>query len=230
MPQITTITFFHYSGFRHQVWAFGMMQFAHTPLQKVQGQSFYKLMGSGKGKGFNPWPDWSTYCLLQVWDTEAAADTFFQGSDLMKQYQKHSDKQWTLYLRNIVAKGKWSGQEPFEASSEIDLDNAQLAVITRATIKLAKLRKFWAYVPTSQRSLADNPGLLYTKGVGEMPIVQMATFSLWKNQEALKAFAYQSREHAKAIKMTRELDWYKEELFARFQVYKELGEDWRSGA
>lgn len=224
MSQITTITFFHYQGFRNKVWAFGMMQFAHAPLQKVAGQTFYKLMGSGKGIGFNPLPDWSTYCLLQVWNSEAAANDFFESSTLMQKYKAHTNRQSTFYLKNIIAKGAWSQQNPFQTSPTLDQDNPQLAIITRATIKLSKLRKFWAYVPTSHRSLADNAGLIYTKGIGEIPILQMATFSLWKDKDALQAFAYQSKEHAQAIKMTRQLDWYKEELFARFQVYRQEGD------
>ena len=224
MTQITTISFFHYQGFVNKVWAFGMMQFAHKPLQNIRGQQFYKLMGSGKGMGFNPLPDWSTYCLLQVWDSEEHADHFFTNSIFFKKYQHRTKKIRSLYMKNIIAKGEWSGQCPFEKSSDLSEENPQLAVITRATIKLSKLAKFWSYVPTSHQKLADNPGLIFTKGVGEIPIIQMATFSLWQNKEALHAFAYQGKEHAQAIKMTRELDWYKEELFARFQVYKQLCE------
>ena len=68
-----------------------------------------------------------------------------------------------------------------------------------------------------------NEGLIYTKGVGEIPIVQMATFSLWKNFEAVKQFAYNSKQHQEAIRRTRNNDWYREELFARFQPYKSVG-------
>jgi heme-degrading monooxygenase HmoA len=51
----------------------------------------------------------------------------------------------------------------------------------------------------------------------------MATFSVWENVEALKNFAYNSPEHQEAIKKTRQIDWYKEEMFARFQPYRSLG-------
>ncbi len=42
-----------------------MMQFTHHEL------------GSGKGQGFNPLPDWSRYCLLQIWENEQQVDRFF---------------------------------------------------------------------------------------------------------------------------------------------------------
>lgn len=200
-----------------------MMQFAHPHLQKVDGQVFYKLMGSGKGLGFNPFPDWGVYSLLQIWEDESKANQFFDQSKLVQKYQKHTTEIWTLYLRNITASGEWSGGNPFQKHPDLDPDNPKVAVITRATIKLGKLFHFWKYVPTSQQPLSDNEGLLYTKGIGEVPIIQMATFSLWKDLESIKKFAYQSKEHQVAIQKTRKLNWYKEELFARFQPYKSVG-------
>ena len=95
--------------------------------------------------------------------------------------------------------------------------------ITRATIKLSWLFRFWKYVPTSQEPLDGNKGLIYTKGIGEVPVVQMATFSLWKNFNAVKEYAYKSKQHKEAIKKTRKNKWYKEELFSRFHPYKSLG-------
>lgn len=200
-----------------------MMQFAHAHLAKAKGLIFYKLMGSGKGDGFDPWPDWSVYSLLMIWEDEVAATDFIDNSKLFSAYRKKTINTWTLYLKNTQAHGKWSGSNPFESQSKPVSASPRIAVITRATIRISKLRKFWQYVPTSSVPLADNPGLIFTKGIGEVPVLQMATFSLWQNEEALKQFAYQSKEHQKAIRMTRELDWYKEELFARFRVLKESG-------
>jgi len=221
--QITTITFFRYQGFYPKFWAFQMMQFAHAPLQKVKGLKFYKLMGSGKGMGFNPLPDWSIYSLLQVWENEASANQFFEAHNLAKKYDKHTVEMWTLYMHNITAVGAWSGGNPFEKQEHLVANNELIAVITRATIKISKLPQFWKYVPTSHKPLSNNKGLIYTKGIGEVPILQMATFSLWKDLASVKKFAYESKEHRIAIQKTKALDWYKEELFARFQPYKSLG-------
>ena len=223
MAQTTTLTFFKYQGAKNKIWAFGMMQFAHRHLKDVPGLRFYKLLGSGKGSGFNPWPDYSIYSLLQVWESEQEADLFFEDSNLMKRYKDHSVEQWSLYMTPIKVDGLWSGQNPFSNDVYPKLNHPEIAVITRATIRKRLLRKFWSYVPTSEKPLINNEGLLYTKGIGEVPFLQMATFSLWKDEDSLKQFAYQSREHSKAIKMTRSLNWYKEEMFARFKPYKSVG-------
>lgn len=220
--QITTITFFKFSTLNNKGWAFKMMQFGHKYLANTKGMTFYRLMGSGKGKGFNPLPDWTIYSLLQVWDTEDDAQNFFETSEIFKKYTDRTTEFYTIYMKNIGANGTWVGKKPFEKSMELD-PTMPIAVITRATIKWNWLLRFWKYVPTSQKGLAGNEGLIYTKGVGEVPIVQMATFSLWKNFEAVKQFAYKSKEHQEAIKLTRKNDWYSEELFTRFHPYKATG-------
>ncbi|MEM9261083.1 MAG: DUF3291 domain-containing protein, partial [Bacteroidota bacterium] len=97
-----------------------MMQYAHADLVAVEGMEFYKLMGSGRGLGFNPWPDWSTYAILQVWETEAQAEAFFASSPLPKRYRARTVEMATIYLRAIRTHGLWAGGIPFRVSSEID--------------------------------------------------------------------------------------------------------------
>ncbi|PZX39928.1 spheroidene monooxygenase [Nonlabens dokdonensis] len=220
--QITTLTFFNYPNLKQKLWAFGMMQFAHRPMKKVKGLQFYKLLGSGK-ENFDPKPDWSVYGLLQVWDNEEVAREFLTNSKLYKRYQNHSEQQLTFYMKSIKAHGQWSKQNPFEASDSLDENNSYISVITRATIKISMLKKFWDYVPTSQLDLVDNPNLLFTAGVGERPVTQMATFSLWNDARALKKFAYRSQNHRHAVQQTQALQWYKEEMFTRFQPYQITG-------
>ena len=221
MSQITTLTFFRYEGFSAKVWALGMMQFAHKQLATATGLSFYKLMGSGKGLGFNPLPDWSTYALLQVWDSQADAEKFMDTSVLAAKFRSRAAEMWTVYMGSTMARGQWSGTTPFTAY-EGQLGE-QIAVITRATIRPSKLYRFWKYVPTAQRPIASADGLLYTKGIGEVPVIQMATFSIWKSKQHLEAYAYGSEEHRKAIAMTKKYDWYSEEMFSRFTVIKTVG-------
>jgi hypothetical protein len=221
--QITTITFFKFTSIKAKIWAFFMMQFAHSSLKKNDNQTFYKLMGSGKGLGFNPLPDWSTYCLIQVWNTEKDADTFLNTAEIISRYKEKSQETQTIFMRNISSHGLWSGQNPFLKNSELNPENPYIAAITRATIKNKQLLKFWKYVPTSQKPLKDAKGLFFTKGIGEIPLKQMSTFSIWETFEDLKNFAYNSEEHKKAILLTKELKWYSEELFARFQPYKTIG-------
>jgi heme-degrading monooxygenase HmoA len=224
MVSITTLTLFRFPNLKSKLWAFGQMQFAHFLIAKSPGLIFYKLMGSGRDIGFSPFPDWGVYALLSVWDNEQAANDFFNRSAIYKSYQKKSIEQWTIFMKPIKTKGLWSGGNPFTPSVELDSNNPLIAVITRATIKPNKLLKFWRFVPISQRPIERGcEGLIYTKGVGEVPVVQMATFSVWENLDKLKKYAYNSTEHREAIKKTHQIDWYKEEMFTRFQPFKTTG-------
>lgn len=220
MNQVTCLQLFQYDGFSNKVWAFIMMQFAHKRLANIDGLQFYKLMGSGKGLGFNPLPDWSTYALLTVWENEKKANDFFEGSILFEKYRMKATTIQTHYMRCIKSHGVWSGQSPFDVG-QIDVESQNpIGVITRATIKKRHLIKFWNYVPTSTLALKNNADLIYTKGIGEVPILQMATFSIWKSMDAIKKFAYKSEHHKKAITLTRRHNWYQEEMFSRFEIYK----------
>ncbi|SDG62665.1 DUF3291 domain-containing protein [Psychroflexus sediminis] len=219
MSQITTLTILTYQGFTDKFWALSMMQFGHRYMKSVKGLSFYKLLGSGK-ENFNPLPDWNVYAVLQVWEDRSFAEDFFETHPLSDVYLKHTQKMEVLYLESIQARGLWNGKNPFQSSVQPKNigEEDQIAVITRASIKTSQLLKFWKFVPESQKPLENAKGLVYTKGFGELPFVEMATFSIWKNMESLQAYAYQSHEHIKAIQKTRTLDWYSEELFSRFRL------------
>lgn len=224
MGSITTLTLFRFPSLKSKLWAFGQMQFAKFFIAKSSGLIFYKLMGSGRDIGFSIFPDWGVYALLGVWEDEQAANDFFNHSTIYKNYEGMSFEQWTVFMKPIQTKGLWSGGNPFTPSLDLDINNPLIAVITRATIKTNKLLKFWRFVPISQRPIQRGcPGLIYAKGVGEVPIVQMATFSVWENLDSLKNFAYNSSEHREAIKKTNHIDWYKEEMFTRFQPFKTVG-------
>ncbi|HKK87474.1 MAG TPA: hypothetical protein VJ917_01410 [Saprospiraceae bacterium] len=221
--QHTTISFFEFPSIASKWWAFTQMQLAHQHLAKVAGCSFYRLMGTGKRNGFDPRPDFSTYALLMVWENESAAKSFLNESKLINSYVSKSEKHFTLHMQNIKSHGEWSGSNPFMAVSEDDAKEAPIAVITRATIKWSKMMAFWSYVPRSEEGIHTNPGLLYTKGIGEWPIRQMATFSIWANEKAMRDFAYKEEGHLGAIRKTRELNWYDEELFSRFRPVRLTG-------
>ncbi|MEL6803156.1 MAG: hypothetical protein AAFO91_05135, partial [Bacteroidota bacterium] len=219
MASVTCVSFFQSSGLRSRWKSFLMMQRGHGMLKNQAGLQFYKLMGSGRGNGFSPYADWGTYCLLTVWDNIEQARNFTRNSKLHKTYSGFCDDILTLYLGCIRAHGTWSDQEPFQAYDWPENEVAgPFCVLTRATIKTKFLMRFWRYVPTSSEPMDHAAGLYFKKGIGEVPVIQMATFSIWRDQESMRAYAYNSPEHLKAVRMTRELGWYSEELFARFRL------------
>lgn len=222
MSAITTVTLLHYPALRAKLWAFGQMQFAHARLANIPGLTFYKLMGSGAGNGFSLRPDWSTYALLANWENQAAAEQFFADSPAFRPFLQKSGRQQHLFLRAVQAHGVWDKKQPFTLNGQRD-ENAPIAVLTRATIATSKLWSFWKEVPAVSRSMDNYPGLIMSKGIGEWPIFQQATISLWENRAAMVDYAYKNPYHTEVIKKTRQLGWYTEELFAEFEVLKLVG-------
>lgn len=180
------------------------------------------MLGSGAGNGFSIWPNFGVYGLLNVWENPTVAAHFFEQHPHFNELKTRSQEEWTIYLKVNKVHGEWDGGCPFENSISLD-PTKPIGVLTRATIFPNKLPFFWQWVPAVSQSITGQPGLIFSVGVGELPLVQQATFSLWENQQAMMNYAYSSHYHRDVVKKTREMGWYKEELFARFHPIKEEG-------
>lgn len=220
--QVVTISFARYRGWGNRWWAFKQMGLAAELFQEVPGLQFVKMLGSGGGNGFSIWPNWGVYGLLSVWDNETAARQFLATHPTITGIRKTAEEVWTVFMRTFMAHGAWDKVAPFGINAPKEED-APVGVITRATIYTKHLWRFWRFVPKVSRSVGNREGLLFSVGIGELPLVQQATFSLWENSHVMKAYAYQSEYHREVVKRTRELGWYEEELFARFKPYATQG-------
>lgn len=214
--QVVTISFFRYKGLK-KLWGMQQMQTARQPIGISPGLQFFKLLGSGEG--FSLKPDFSTYGLLCVWSNVQAARNFFHESTVFEKFKRNSSENWTVYMYPIHSHGKWAGVDPFQPNKNYIVQNELLAAITRATLFPEKVWKFWQYVPKVGAAVSTHDGLIFTKGIGELPVIQQATFSLWRSKKDMVDFAYKDPYHTEVIKKTRELGWYKEELFARFTPF-----------
>ena len=222
MSQITTCTFFKVSSFSNKWWAFKQMQLGHFPMKKVSGLSFFKIMGSGAKNGFSAIPNFGSYVLLCVWDSENYAKDFFETNKFYQTYSKRSSEKLTLYLKAAESHGLWDKTIPFLKNTKLQSDKPVL-VLTRAKIRFRKLFSFWSKVGSVSHSLTNYDGLVLSIGIGEWPLIQQATVSLWKTQSEMMDYAYKNEKHKEVVLLTRKLNWYSEELFARFVPYKFKG-------
>lgn len=197
------------------------MRLALTPLAAVEGLLFYKVLGCGAGNGFSILPDFGTYAMLLIWENETYADQFYSNNPLYLEYLSNAANHRNLYMKAVAGHGDWDGGNPFDYASEEP--GGKIAVLTRATIHGARLLNFWRYVPKVSRSMEGAPGLRFAIGIGELPLIQQATFSLWDSKEDMTNYAYTMARHKEVVKQTRKQKWYKEELFTRFRPYRSEG-------
>lgn len=99
----------------------------------------------------------------------------------------------------------------------------RIAILTRATIRLSKIKYFWRHVAAVTKKMKRAKGFVTSVGIGEIPWIMQATFSVWENKSAMKDFAYRTPEHEAVIKKTREQRWYSEEMFVRFKITGSCG-------
>jgi hypothetical protein len=219
MSQITTCSFFKVAGFANKWWALKQMQMGIYSLRGIKGLTFFKILGSGDKNGFSSVPNFGTYVLLCVWNSEASAEEFFQENSFYKSYVNRCQENFTVYCYNAESHGYWNQNKPFVKTKTLN-SNEPVLVLTRATIRLNKLLSFWRNVGKVSQSLDDYAGVALSIGVGEWPLIQQATISIWKTQAEMLDYAYKNQNHKEMVMLTRKLNWYKEELFARFVPYR----------
>jgi heme-degrading monooxygenase HmoA len=192
------------------------MAFFRLPLMLNKNVKFWKLMGCGKNGTFDVNPDWQQWALMTVWETETDYQDFNKSSFIIRWWKKFTDERTDYLCTPYESHGKWDGKEPFGNPIPDRTYTGPIAVLTRATIRLSKAQDFWKNVPKVASSMGSAEGFITSVGIGEVPFIKQATFSVWENLDSVKKFAYRQREHAEVVKQTREKGWYSEELFARF--------------
>ncbi|MFC4640180.1 hypothetical protein [Deinococcus hohokamensis] len=198
----------------------------HLHLRRLSGLQFYRLLGTGRGSDLTLGADLRRWARFAVWSSPEALKQF-EDSAWRTRERARTVRSTTLVLRPERWHGQWGGVNPFEgpqAPSRAAGPGGPVAVLTRAAIRPGKLVPFWRAVPAAQRRLSSQAGLVFALGIGEVPLLYQATFSLWDSTEAMQAFAYGGQQHREVIARTRREGWYREELFARFTVLDVLGE------
>ena len=189
-------------------------------LAREGGLRFARLLGTGAGIGFSKKPDLRTWALFASWEGRDAWERFHAESPVMRQYRQRGTEVYTLLLDPLSAHGRWDGAEPFALAGgpRRPGDDEPVAILTRATLRLGRALAFWERVPHVDDTLRGHPDLLASFGVGELPWVRQATVSVWRSAAAMRAWAYDTPQHAEVVRRTRDEGWYAEELFARFRL------------
>lgn len=218
--QVATMSFFRFEGFVNRRWAMKQMYESRAKLRKIKGVQFFKLLGTGGKDGYSIMPDFGVYAVFVVWENFGIARRI-KETDVFMDYHGHSMEHITFYLSPVSSRGSWSGFSNWRLNQP-DPDILQICALTRAAIKFNYMPKFWGMVPQISKEHVEAKGKLFSKGVGEYPILEQATFTIWKNKEYMDNFARRN-SHLEAIKVTRERKGFREEMFTRFQPFMTEG-------
>lgn len=188
---------------------------------------FLKLLGCGRNGTFDKHPDWQQWGVLAVHpegsvSTDSPVKELY-GGFIYNWYRLFNCEVCTFYLEPVECRGKWDGKECFGQLPKQGNYEGPIAILTRATIRLSQLSSFWKNVDAVAVQMSTAKGFITSIGIGEMPYIKQATFSIWQSKESMKAFAYNMKEHAEVIQKTRKEKWYSEEMFVRFKPLKITG-------
>ena len=217
---------------RYKKWqipfAFLAMAWFRFPLYWNKNISFYKLMGSGKNGTFDKVPDLLQWAVLLVYAegkqalNEKTLDAGL-GKSILRWLQWFKCESFTLFLSPLEGHGLWDRQQPFGVLSQAPAHEGPVGTLTRATIRISKLPHFWKNVAPVAQQMTLAAGYITSFGIGEVPWIKQATFSIWKSKEDMKRFAYGMKVHAEVVKKTRTERWYSEDMFVRFAILHTIG-------
>ena len=201
------------------------------PLWFNKNITFFKLMGCGKNGTFDKHPDWQQWGIFTVNEMPLQSSSLDKGEVIAKLYGKliaswfrlFNCETWTIFLNPIEGHGSWDGKNPFGKIEKSTEYAGPIAILTRATIRVSKLNAFWKNVSGVAQQMASAEGLITSIGIGEIPFIKQATFSIWKSKDDMKKFAYQMHQHQEVIKKTRKENWYSEDMFVRFIPVHTIG-------
>lgn len=207
-------------------WAgFLSMAIFRLPLYMNKNINFWKLLGCGKNGTFDIHPDWRQWAILTVAKPAniPATQHFFYGKFIPTWWKFFQCELYTFLLEPIQGHGLWNGKEAFGNLPKQTDYAGKIATLTRATIRLNRLKNFWNHVNTVALKMNTAEGFITSIGIGEVPWIRQATFSVWESKEHMKAFAYQMPEHTEVIRKTRKENWYSEDMFVRFKILNASG-------
>lgn len=196
-------------------------------LRHRPGVRFAKLLGTGDGRTFTARDADVHHWALLTCTADRAAALALDGAPALRRWAVRSDEHLRLLLDPVSSRGTWSGREPFGrpgARGGPRWDGPVVAV-TRARLRVGRMRRFWSAVPPVSASLhsADGPGPVLALGIGEAPVGLQGTLSVWSDAATLRSWAYRGPAHLAAVAATPVEDWYAEELFARFRLLEASG-------
>jgi hypothetical protein len=161
-----------------------------------------------------PRPNLGRVGLIAGWDDEPAVEVFLADHPLAEQLA-HG---WHACLEPMRVFGAWP-RLPGLPTTEKPMDDTEpAAVLTLGRLRLSQTVRFLRASAAAEDLAVRDPALLASTGLARPPGL-VATFSLWRNTSAMRAYAHGDSEpgHLAAIQAHAARPFHRESAFVRFR-------------
>jgi heme-degrading monooxygenase HmoA len=167
-----------------------------------------------------PAPRFRRVALVAAWESDAAFEEFAGGDPLAAQLSPG----WQVRLQPLHVYGAWS-RLPGLPKGEVEVGSDEpVAVLTLGRPRLRRLRPFLKASAGAEAEAVANSDVLALTGLARPPRL-VATFSLWRNVEAMRSYARGRSDggHPTATRADRANPFHHESAFIRFRPYASRG-------
>lgn len=172
-------------------------------------------------------PEFRRWGFFGIWQEEAALNHFLEASPVAREWRKRGAETWHIWLQPIRARGNWQGTKLLEGVDSVEAPHAPAALLTRVDIRLSKVPAFWlgATYP-AVTDVRKAPGFVAGVAMTELPLVEAATFTIWRSCGDATNFAYSRSAHQEIVARNGRERITKMFSAAYFHPYRSVG-TWR---
>ncbi|GMQ31406.1 spheroidene monooxygenase [Algoriphagus confluentis] len=211
--QCAVLQLFSFKGAISKTWGAYRMFHSRLFTPYFPGLQFIKPLGIGSGHGYRAWPKWEASGFFMVFENAKAAMDF-RSREEFGEFLEKSEENYCIFMTPTSSRGSWSSFDSWQISEEKGTSGL-ICSLTRASLKPEFLYRFWKMVSPISLEQKDYKGLVFSQGIGELPLVEQATFTVWESVEEMEAFARKSF-HGEAVREVYRLNGFKEQMFTRF--------------
>jgi heme-degrading monooxygenase HmoA len=167
-----------------------------------------------------PSPRFKRVALVAAWENDSAFEAFSAHHPLAARLSSG----WQVRLQPLHVYGKWP-RLPGLPEGEVEVGSDEpVAVLTLGRPRLKRLPAFLKASAGAEAEAVTNPDVLALTGLARPPRL-VATFSLWRNVEAMRAYARGRSDggHPTATRADRANPFHHESAFIRFRPYASQG-------
>jgi len=167
-----------------------------------------------------PAPRLRPVAMIAAWENDEAFEAFSATHPLARRLACG----WQVRMQPLHVYGRWPGLSGLPGAEIKVGDEEPVAVLTLGRPRLHRLPAFLKASARAEAEAVTNPDVLASIGLARPPRL-VATFSLWRNVKAMRAYARGRREgaHPSATRTDRANPFHHDSAFIRFRPYASQG-------